>query len=212
MKSHLSLTAIAIAVAIVVALSNAGSGRAQEKEADPFGGEGGYGERGGYGGAGAGGYGGEPAKVKQKMMMNESGRTFFRHMHRGPSDEIRQAAEALRDAEDEEAKEAATKKLTDLLDEYFKKDMARREQELKDLEDRLEKLRAQLDRRREKKREIVDLQLKVVMNEAEGLGFYGGPGMPGPLHLNLNVEPPLPPGYPRAPKPAPARTPDRIPR
>ena len=46
-----------------------------------------------------------------------------------------------------------------------------RRQELADIEARLAKLRTQLDRRREKKDDIVDLQYQVAINEAEGLGF-----------------------------------------
>ena len=37
----------------------------------------------------------------------------------------------------------------------------------------MQKLRAQLDRRREKKQEIIELQLKLAVNEADGLGFFG---------------------------------------
>ena len=50
--------------------------------------------------------------------------------------------------------------------------MVQREQELKQIEERLTKLRELLDRRRTKKQEIIDLQTKVALNEADGLGFY----------------------------------------
>ena len=173
MKLRLSLMAVAIAVAIVVALSNAPSGVAQENDLGPPSGEG----RGYVGGEM--GYGNEPVRVKQKMIRGATSFEFGRHMHVGPSDEIRQAAEAVveaRTAADDEVKAQATEKLTGLLEEYFEHDMQRREQELQEVETRLQKLRSQLQRRREMKDEIVDLQIKVVVNEAEGLGFFGAPG------------------------------------
>jgi len=46
-----------------------------------------------------------------------------------------------------------------------------RETELTKLDERLSKLRAQLDRRRKAKTDIIQLQVKVLVNEAEGLGF-----------------------------------------
>jgi hypothetical protein len=52
--------------------------------------------------------------------------------------------------------------------------MVNREKELAELEKRLAKLREQLDRRRTKKQDIMDLQIKVLLNEADGLGFYSG--------------------------------------
>jgi len=88
---------------------------------------------------------------------------------------IRQAAVKVRDAQDAAAKSAATAELAKLLDEHFEADMRVRQQELAGIVARLEKLKAQLDRRRAKKQEIVDLQLKVALNEAEGLGFYSQP-------------------------------------
>jgi hypothetical protein len=92
----------------------------------------------------------------------------------GPSaaSAIRKAAEAVRDAKGDEAKTAAQKNLTELLSKYYDDDMVQREHELKQIEERLTKLRELLDRRRAKKQDIIDLQAKVALNEAEGLGFY----------------------------------------
>jgi hypothetical protein len=88
--------------------------------------------------------------------------------------DIRKAAESVRDANGDEAKSAAQKKLTELLSKCYDDDMIQREHELKQIEERLTKLRELLDRRRTKKQEIIDLQTKVALNEAEGLGFYDG--------------------------------------
>jgi hypothetical protein len=86
--------------------------------------------------------------------------------------DFRQAAAALRDAKDDAAKAAAQTQLTELLNNYFEEDMRRREEELAKIETRLKSLREQAARRREKKSEIVELQIKVLLNEAEGLGFF----------------------------------------
>ncbi len=62
---------------------------------------------------------------------------------RPPLDEtIREAAARVRDAKGEAAKAVATNRLTELLDESFGQDMQARIKELKDIEARLERLRA----------------------------------------------------------------------
>lgn len=91
-----------------------------------------------------------------------------------PAETIQGAANAVRDAKDEEAKAAATEKLDSLIGQLFDADVAAREQELSSIEQRLEKLRALLALRQEKRQEIIELQKAVVLNEAEGLGFTTG--------------------------------------
>jgi hypothetical protein len=107
---------------------------------------------------------------------------------------IREAAVQVRDAKDETARTAASAELTKLLDEYFEADVKNREQELADVAARLQKLQQQLDRRRAKKQEIIDLQLKVALNEADGLGFFGQPTdqlfeirVPAPMDVPVRV-------------------------
>lgn len=102
--------------------------------------------------------------------------------------EIRRAVEALRDAEDDDAKAAATVALIKLLNETFDQDMRRREQELAQVEERVKNLRSQLDLRREKRQEIIDLQIKVLENEAAGLGFFSQPARPHPDDHPVNRE------------------------
>jgi hypothetical protein len=58
------------------------------------------------------------------------------------------------------------------------------------LEDQLRNLRIQLDRRREKRQELIDLQMKLIENEAEGLGFFVPPGGPGPVNDLTGTAPP----------------------
>jgi hypothetical protein len=90
-------------------------------------------------------------------------------------DQIRRAVAAIRDAPNEAQKSRETKILNDLLNEYFETDTRRREAELAQIEERVNKLREQLDLRRQKKQEIIDLQMKVALNEADGLGFFSSP-------------------------------------
>ncbi len=61
--------------------------------------------------------------------------------------------------------------------------MVQRENELKQVEERVTKLRELLERRRAGKQEIIDLEAKVALNQANGLGFYDGEPSGGPpLH------------------------------
>ncbi|MGD9633048.1 MAG: peptidoglycan-binding protein [Pirellulales bacterium] len=89
--------------------------------------------------------------------------------------QISEAADRYSNSRDELQKAKALKQLHELASQFFEEDMKVRQKELQDIEARLEKLRAQLDRRRAKKDEIVELQVKVAINEAEGLGFTSAP-------------------------------------
>ena len=86
--------------------------------------------------------------------------------------EIEATGHAFRDAEGVGAKSEARKKLVELLEKYFDEDMKTRATELEKVEARVKKLRTLLDKRASKKQEIVDLQVKVLENEADGLGFF----------------------------------------
>ena len=97
-----------------------------------------------------------------------------------PMHQIREAAAALSAADDDDAREDAERELNELLNEYFEEDMKRREQELAEVEARVKKLRELLERRREKRDDIIRLQIEVLRNEADGLGFFSGEGPRGP--------------------------------
>ena len=86
--------------------------------------------------------------------------------------EIARLMNQLRDG-DSAKKPELTKQLEAAVDKYFDDDMKVRETELTKLEERLNKLRSQLERRRKAKTEIIQLQIKVLLNEADGLGFTG---------------------------------------
>ena len=102
---------------------------------------------------------------------------------------IGQMVADIRDATTDEARADATNRLREMLDQYFEQDMKVRAKELEGVAARVEKLQTQLDRRREKKQEIVDLQVKVLLNEAEGLGFYSQPK--DAEYFNLRVPTPI---------------------
>ena len=87
------------------------------------------------------------------------------------SSDIRKAAEAVRDAEGDDAKEKAEAHLRRLLSKRFEADMEQRQAALEEMVQRLEKLKEQFSERKEKMDDIVDLQIKVLVNEADGLGF-----------------------------------------
>lgn len=62
--------------------------------------------------------------------------------------------------------------LRQALSEYFLADMRRRVQELDDIKARLAKTEAQLQKRLDSQQESIDLQLKLFLSEADGLGFF----------------------------------------
>jgi hypothetical protein len=86
-------------------------------------------------------------------------------------------ADELKAANEPDSKADATKKaelakkLEAAVAAVFDADMTDREQRLTALEQRLNNLRSSLDRRRNAKAEIVQLEVKVLANEAAGLGF-----------------------------------------
>jgi len=125
--------------------------------------------------------------------------------------EIGRLVGELREADDSKKAEL-TKQLEAAVAKQFDRDMENRETELTKLEERLSKLRAQLDRRRKAKTDIIQLQVKVLANEAEGLGFTGQPlqpaGLPRATTRNGHYAPistPVPAIPPPAQLPPPAQ-------
>lgn len=88
---------------------------------------------------------------------------------------VEKLKDELGEAKDDKQKTALTDKLKGAVDKCFENDMKTRETELTRLQQRLDKLRAQLERRRKAKDEIVQLEVKVLANEAAGLGFSTSP-------------------------------------
>jgi len=88
---------------------------------------------------------------------------------------IQQIPALLATAKTEDEKQVMKSDLKKNLLDYFEKELAERESKLKPLEDRVKKLRGQIDKRRAAKEEIVDLQLQLILNQAEGLGYFSEP-------------------------------------
>ncbi len=121
--------------------------------------------------AGLGGFGMSPPG----MPGNSRGNALSLEQHA----EIAQVLTELRVVNDDPKKAELTKQLESAIVAIFDKDMSSRETDLSQLEERLTKLRAQLDRRRKAKSEIIQLQIKLMVNEADGLGFSGTPAING---------------------------------
>jgi hypothetical protein len=65
----------------------------------------------------------------------------------------------------------AVKEARRFLENYFEAKMRVREQQIRELEARVETLRKQLGTRQQAREEIIDLKLKTLVNQAAGLGF-----------------------------------------
>jgi hypothetical protein len=87
--------------------------------------------------------------------------------------EIKQLTDQLRQAVDDTAKADLAKQLEIAVSKYFDEDLKIRESQLSELEEHITNLRSQLERRRKAKGEITQLQTKVLINDADGLGFSG---------------------------------------
>ena len=81
------------------------------------------------------------------------------------------ASNKLREAKGDDDKQAARTDVRRLLLEIFEEDMQARERQVEEIEARIEKLRQQYRERLKVKDQIIDLQLKVLENDAAGLEF-----------------------------------------
>lgn len=89
-----------------------------------------------------------------------------------------------------DAKTVAQKKVVTAFTQYFDADMKLREAGLQKVESQVQKLRSQFDKRVSKKQEIIELQVKLLENEADGLGVFGLPRIEAPTEASL-----IPPGW-----------------
>jgi hypothetical protein len=89
-------------------------------------------------------------------------------------EQIRAARQKLSAAKTDEERQFARAQLRKLLSTIFAVDMQMREKQADEIESRLAKLRQQYQAREKVKDEIIDLQLKVIEQDAAGLEFPGG--------------------------------------
>ena len=131
-------------------------------EAPPVGMDNGYGYVGRATGTDSfGGYGGVAQSPRQKLEAR-----------------LAPALDRLRQAEDDKQKEDIKRELSSILESYFDNDVQQRLSDITLIEERVRQLRDRCEQRQQAKQEIIELQLKVLENEAAGLGFFD-PGSPG---------------------------------
>ncbi len=107
------------------------------------------------------------------------GQIYDPYAHHELAAPLQPVLQRLRDAADDEQKKAIKAELSKILADYFDRDLKWRANEIQSIEQRVDRLRTQLEQRQQAKDEILQLQLKVLENEAAGLGFFGqrpGPG------------------------------------
>jgi len=82
-----------------------------------------------------------------------------------------EAVDAFKRAKDDETRKKTLAAVSVIVSQIFDEDLKRRESEVDDIRHRVSKLKALIEKRKESKDRIVELQLKIQLNEVEGLGF-----------------------------------------
>lgn len=118
---------------------------------------------------GAGGYRGNALGLAVAPPARDS------HLEQQASDALQTFQAAATDGD----RAAAGDDLRKVLEQQFELLMKQREEQLADLRVRLEELAEQIRKRRAAKDEIVRLRAQVLLNEAQGLGFYPEAGAHG---------------------------------
>ncbi|MGZ0172827.1 MAG: hypothetical protein ACKVHE_25090 [Planctomycetales bacterium] len=85
---------------------------------------------------------------------------------------LRDVTAKLKQAKSDDDGQAAEKLLRSALDGYFAADLAVREREIKEIPERVSNLDKLNERRRQARDQVISLQLEVLTNEADGLGFF----------------------------------------
>lgn len=142
-------------------------------------GGGGYpGAAGMAGGAGYPGMSGAPATNPGAYRQRQIIRTVVEsYMEPIPEEELAKAKElqdaiqSLKTSNNEVARKKATEFIQQQLASQFEVDLKQREKELTEVEQRVTKLREQLDKRKAAQKAIIDLRLQTIVNDADGLGF-----------------------------------------
>lgn len=86
---------------------------------------------------------------------------------------LNDAVQTLKQATDDNARQVATAVIQEQLSAQFDQDVAKRETELAEVEQRVKTLREQLEKRKSLRDDIIGLRLKTIANDAAGLGFPG---------------------------------------
>lgn len=118
--------------------------------------------------------------------------------------EYERLVKSIREAKDDAARKPLADKLKTILNAKFEREMAEREKEIKVVEDRVATLRKQQQKRVSMKDEIISLNIKTILFNAEGLDFpFSIPGVPmmfgTPVDLNTTYSVPPRSSSKRAP-------------
>lgn len=160
---------------------------------------------------------GSPQEVLQYTQADEADLPGFTRVQSGPfsgrralgtrksdTQQLRELMKQYKDADGEDQDELENK-IRSTLEEQYDEFLAQNEKQIEQLQERLNKLKDQLDRRRRAKSKMVDLEFERMANEAEGLIWpdrqFGGATLwrTGPTGLGVNPGP-LPDAAPVMPQ------------
>ncbi len=88
---------------------------------------------------------------------------------RRQADPLAHAIELLKTADDSDSEDEAKDSIRQALENQYEEFLVANEQQIKDLQTRLDELQDQLDRRRRAKKKLVELEFERLINESEGL-------------------------------------------
>ena len=81
----------------------------------------------------------------------------------------------LKSTSDQEQRSDILDHMKSILDKFFDREMDSRSQAISSIEERSKKLLAELQKRKQSKQQIIDLQLKILEFDAKGLGYFNEP-------------------------------------
>lgn len=85
--------------------------------------------------------------------------------------DMHNAISELKKSESDDDRKAAIENLRGVLEDQYDESLDNYEKYLASLEEQIKEMRSQIDKRRDAKMELVDLRLKMLVNEADGLGW-----------------------------------------
>jgi len=124
-----------------------------------------------------------PPELLQPVPMRNGGVAYREAVQQ--QDQLSNALAELKNAESESDRGKFIEKVRGLLETQYDKSLDRYEDNLSKMEERIKKMRSQVEKRRDAKADLVDLRLKMLVNEADGLGWPDGrqggtyPAIPG---------------------------------
>lgn len=109
--------------------------------------------------------------------------------------------EQIRETSDEVRRKELGNELRSLLESMFDRDLERRDEELQDLETRVQNLRDAVERRRTNRDRIINVQVDSVLLDAQGLSFFDEIDLRAALPRVQNTPLTAPNTFPQEPRP-----------